>query len=222
MINPDSITDYNRNDWELQEFFFFCVAVAGKKSVQTAQKVQGVIDHISEMLVENPYYEKYPRETGVIHYLVGINDEVDAGLNILKLHKFGKYRQWEGCIDWWRQVLRYIDGACISDWLREASVHDLEQIPSVGRKTSRFFKLHSDPEAECVPLDTHILKFLKARYNDAYNGEGLRIPKTTPQSKYDYCSLERIALEYMKDYAVQNNLKTLAQADQAIWSSYAS
>ena len=221
MINPDKITDYNRNDWDLQEFFFFCVAVAGKKSVQTAQKVQGVIDHISEMLVENPYYENYPRETGVIHYLVGINDEVDAGLNILKLHKFGKYRQWEGFIEWWSQVLRYMDGACISDWLREASVHDLEQIPSVGRKTSRFFKLHSDPQAECVPLDTHILKFLKERYDAYGGGQGHRIPKTTPQSKYDYCSLERIALEYLKDYAVQNNLKTLAQADQAIWSSYA-
>ena len=115
-----------------------------------------------------------------------------------------------------------MDGACLSDWLRESSVHDLEQIPSVGKKTSRFFKLHSDPEVECVPLDTHILKYVRERYDAYGGGQGFRIPKTTPQSKYDYCSLERIALEYLKDYAVQNNLKTLAQADQAIWSSYAS
>jgi len=222
MINPQNITDYNRNDWDLQEFFFFAVAVAGKKSDQTARKVQDLSDHISEMLVENPYYEKHPQETGIIHYLVGINDEGEAGLNLMKEFKFGKYKQWEGFIEWWKQVLYYMDGACVSDWLREASVHDLEQIPSVGRKTSRFFKLHSDPEIECVPLDTHILKFLKARYDAYGGGQGYRIPKTTPQSKYDYCNLERIALEYMKDYKVQNKLETLAQADQAIWSSYAS
>ena len=78
MINPLKITDYNRNDWDLQEFFFFAVAVAGKKSDQTARKVQDLSDHISEMLVENPYYEKYPQETGIIHYLVGINDEGEA------------------------------------------------------------------------------------------------------------------------------------------------
>ena len=174
MINPLKITDYNRNDWDLQEFFFFCVAVAGKKSVQTAQKVQELTDYISEMLVENPYYEEYPRETGVIHYLVGINDEGNSGMNLLREFKFGKYRQWEGFIDWWKQMLYYMDGACLSDWLRESSVHDLEQIPSVGRKTSRFFKLHSDPEVECVPLDTHILKYVRERYDAYGGGQGFR------------------------------------------------
>ena len=222
MIDPQNITDYHRNEWDLQAFFFFAVAVQGKNSMQTARKVQDLLDHISEMFVENPFYEKYPTETGVIHYLLGEHDEGEAGLNLLKEFKFGKYKQWEGFIGWWKDMLYYMDGACLSDWLREASVHDLEQIPSVGKKTSRFFKLHSDPEVECVPLDTHILKYVRERYDAYGGGEGFRIPKTTPQSKYDYCSLERIALEYLKDYAVQNNLKTLAQADQAIWSSYAS
>ena len=107
MINPQNITDYKRNDWDLQEFFFFSVAVAGKKSDQTARKVQDLSDHISEMLVENPYYEKHPQETGIIHYLVGINDEGEAGLNLLKEFKFGKYKQWEGFIDWWKEMLIY-------------------------------------------------------------------------------------------------------------------
>ena len=222
MIDPNKITDYKRNDRDLQEFLFFCIAVAGKRSAPTARKVQNLTDHISEMFVENPYYEKYRPDTGIIHYLVGINDYADSGIELLREFGFGKYSQWEGFVDWWKDMLIYMDGACISDWLREASVLDLEKIPAIGRKTSRFFKLHSDPEAECVPLDTHILKFLKSRYDAYGGGQGFRIPKTTPQSKYDYCSLERIALEYMKDYKVQNKLETLAQADQAIWSSYAS
>ena len=218
MINPQNITDYKRNDWDLQEFFFFAVAVAGKKSDQTARKVQDLSDHISEMLVENPYYEKYPKETGIIHYLVGINDEGEAGLNLMKEFKFGKYKQWEGFIEWWKRMVWYMDGACISDWLREASLRDLEEIPSVGRKTSRFFKLHSDPEIECVPLDTHILKFVRDKHCHDPN----YIPKTTPTSKYEYQSIETFALQYMKNYMAQKRMKTLAQADQAIWSSYAS
>jgi len=221
MIDPHNITDYNRNDWDLQEFFFFAVAVAGKKSETTARKVQNLTDHISEVLGEDPYYEEHTMETGIIHYLVGLNN-VNASIDVLKLFKFGKYNQWQKFLDWWSQILRYMDGACLSDWLREASVLDLEQIPSVGRKTSRFFKLHSDPQVECVPLDTHILKFVKERYDAYGGGMGHRIPKTTPQSKYDYNSIERIALEYMKNYMVQRGMKTLAQADLSIWSSYAS
>ena len=218
MIDPYNITDYKRNDWDLQEFFFFCVAVAGKKSETTARKVQNLTDHISEMLVENPYYEKHRPETGIIHYLVGINDIQDAGLNLLKQFKFGKYRQWEQFINWWKEMLIFMDGACLADWLREASLLDLEQIPSVGKKTSRFFKLHSDPEIECVPLDTHILKFVRDKHCHDPN----YIPKSTPTSKYEYQSIETFALQYMKNYMAQKRMKTLAQADLSIWSSYAS
>ena len=48
MLNPKEVTDYNRNDWDIQLFFFFCCAVAGKKSEPTAEKVQALSDEISE------------------------------------------------------------------------------------------------------------------------------------------------------------------------------
>ena len=214
MIKPEKITDYKRNDWDLQEFFFFAVAVAGKKSDQTARKVQDLIDFIGEMFVENPYYEDNRTETGVIHYLANCDDGVD----LLRTFKFGKYNQWRKFLNWWKQMLIFMDGACLSDWLREASLLDLEQIPSVGKKTSRFFKLHSDPEANCVPLDTHILKFVRDKHCHDPN----YIPKTTPTSIYEYQSIETFALQYMRNYMAQKRMKTLAQADQAIWSSYAS
>lgn len=214
MIDQHNITNYKRTDRELQEFLTFCVAVAGKKSDTTAQKVNELSDFISEMFVENPYYQEAGNrpETGVIHYLVNCNDGVD----LLRTYRFGKYNQWAKFLDWWGQLLKYLDGFCIGDWLREASVYDLEQIPSVGKKTARFFKLHSDPEADCVPLDTHILKFVRDKhcYDPDY------IPKTTPTSIFTYASIEGIAKVYMKDYMTQNKMKTLAQADQAIWSSY--
>ena len=222
MIDPQNITDYHRNEWDLQAFFFFAVAVQGKNSIQTARKVQDLLDHISEMFVENPLYEKYPTETGVIHYLLGEHDEGEAGLNLLKEFKFGKYHQWEQLIDQFKHMKwLYLDrrNITIGDWLRVSDYVDIETIPSVGRKTSRFFKLHSDPEARCVPLDTHILKFVR----DKHCHDADFIPKSTPTSATKYYAIEKLALDYMGNYISQSRTcNTIAQADLEIWSSYAS
>ena len=217
-VIPDKITDYKRNEWDLQAFFFFAVAVQGKNSNQTAQKVQYLLDHISEQFVENPFYEEYLTETGVIHYLLGEQDEGSAGVNLLKEFKFGKYNQWEKLIDYMKCLKWDWMDKCnmtIGDWLRKSSCEELEALPSVGKKTSRFFKLHSCPEARCVPLDTHILKFIKSYYPNSY------VPTSTPTSQYIYKRLEDKAFELMGKYMEKNNLETIAQADLAIWKSYA-
>ena len=141
-------TDYNRNEWELQEFFFFCVAVAGKKSDQTALKVQALSEHIREMFVENPFYEKVKPETGIIHYLLGEEDEGNAGIDLMNEFKFGKYRLWKKFIKWFQDLKWYgldFEKQTIGDFLRNATIEQLEWIPSVGKKTSRFFKLHTAP-----------------------------------------------------------------------------
>ena len=224
MINPLKITDYKRNEWDLQAFFFFAVAVQGKNSMQTARKVQDLLDHISEMFVENPFYEKVKPETGVIHYLLGEQDEASAGVNLLREFKFGKYNQWEKLISWfqglkWDLLDRMEEKQTIGDWLRKSPIEYLEWIPSVGKKTSRFFKLHSDPEARCVPLDTHILKFVR----DKHAHDPDYIPKSTPTSIYEYQSIETFALQYMGNYIAQSKTcSTIAEADLEIWSSYAS
>ena len=220
-------TDYNRNEWELQEFFFFCVAVAGKKSDQTALKVQALSEHIREMFVENPFYEKVKPETGIIHYLLGEEDEGNAGIELLKEFKFGKYRQWKKFIKWFQDLKWYgldFEKRTIGDWLRNADIEKLEWIPSVGKKTSRFFKLHTDPKATCIPLDTHILKFIRSHFRSEeamIKRLGEVVPKTTPQSPYTYQFFENRAGEFMQAFMKRNYLKTLAEADLAIWKSYA-
>ena len=141
MINPKKITDYNRNEWEIQKFFFFACAVAGKDSEQTAQKVEALSEHINDMFLENPYYEKTPYETGIIHYLLGENDTPNSGVELLKEFKFGKYRQWEKFIKWFQEYKWYaldFEKRTIGDWLRNANIEELEWVPSVGKKTSRF------------------------------------------------------------------------------------
>ena len=222
MINPLKITDYKRNEWDLQAFFFFAVAVQGKNSMQTARKVQDLLDHISEEFVENPFYEKVTPETGVIHYLLGEQDEGSAGINLLREFKFGKYNQWEKLIDHMKHLKWLLLDRChmtIGEWLMRSDYVDIETIPSVGKKTSRFFKLHSDPEARCVPLDTHILKFVREKHCHDVDF----IPKSTPTSATKYYEIENLALTYMGNYISQSRTcDTIAKADLEIWSSYAS
>ena len=220
MINPKEITDYDRNDWDLQEFFFFAVAVAGKKSDQTAKKIQVLSDEISEEMGENPYYDTHLKESGILHYLLGIDDEPEFGVRKMEAHKFGKYNQWKSFFEWWIRRVWDLPANLhvwmISDFLRRASVEQLERIPSVGKKTARFFKLHTDRDAKWVPLDTHILKFIKSHRPWCDN-----IPSTTPQSDNKYKKLEDEAHKLMTAYMKRNYLSTLAEADLAIWKSYA-
>ena len=220
MINPKEITDYHRNDWDLQEFFMFSVAVAGKKSDQTAKKIQVLTDEISEEMGENPYYDTHLKESGILHYLLGIDDEPEFGVRKMEAHKFGKYNQWKSFFEWWIRRVWDLPANLhvwmISDFLRRASVEQLERIPSVGKKTARFFKLHTDRDAKCVPLDTHILKFIKSHRPWCDN-----IPSTTPQSDKKYKKLEDEAHKLMTAYMKRNYLSTLAEADLAIWKSYA-
>ena len=228
IINPKEITDYNRNDWDIQKFFMFCTAVAGKKSEPIAVKINNLSDDISAEMAENPYYDTHIRESGIIHYLLGIDDVPEFGLNRMKEYKLGKYNQWEAFFKWWIDRIWNIPPnlhvLLISDWLRRANVEQLEKIPGVGKKTSRFFKLHTDPEATGIPLDTHILKFIKSHFNSKesmkeYMGED--VPSTTPQSSYAYTSIEKKARVMMEDFMKRNYLTTLAEADLAIWKSYA-
>ena len=220
MINPKKITDYHRNDWDLQEFFMFSVAVAGKKSDQTAKKIQVLSNEISEEMGENPYYDTHLKESGILHYLLGIDDEPEFGVRKMEAHKFGKYNQWKSFFEWWTRRIWDLPANLhvwmISDFLRRASVEQLEKIPGVGKKTARFFKLHTDRDAKCVPLDTHILKFIKSHRPWCDN-----IPSTTPQSDNKYKKLEDEAHKLMTAYMKRNYLSTLAEADLAIWKSYA-
>ena len=221
MVIPNKATDYNRNEWDLQEFFTFAVAVQSKNSEQTAHKVGELSKHIVEQFSINPFYKTNPCETGVLHYLLGEQDEGNAGVELLKEFKFGKYHQWVKLIDWFKELKWYWlekAGLSIGEWLREASLEHLEWVPSVGKKTSRFFKLHTDPNAWCVPLDTHILKFVRDKHCHDPN----YIPKSTPTSIYEYQSIESFALKYMDNYITQSGTcNTLAEADLEIWRSYA-
>lgn len=72
--------------------------------------------------------------------------------------------------------------------LLKCSIEDLEGIPGVGPKTSRFFIIKTRPWVRCAVLDVHILRWMRANgYPDA--------PRNTPQNKRLYAYFEKAFLD---------------------------
>lgn len=90
---------------------------------------------------------------------------------------------------------------------RNASLEDLEKIPGIGPKTSRFYHLWIGKKTVCAAIDVHFLKFLR---DLGYKN----IPKSTPSGRR-YMELEQAILKE----ATKRNL-TPNQLDADVWMAY--
>jgi endonuclease III len=98
-----------------------------------------------------------------------------------------------------------LSGAAWSDLdLRTCTAEDLEKIPGIGRKTSRFFLLHSRKNADCACLDVHILRWLQE--------QGVETTDRTPSSAKEYRRLEQ---EFLSRVPAG---KSVAEFDLEIWT----
>lgn len=162
-INPKKITNFNRTKADLELFAIFAVCVAGKKSQQTADKVN---DHFRD--TETPTKRLTPFET--IKSLV-------------KIRVFGAYLQMAK-VGQYKRIYRALRDLAESGIdLKTCTVEDLEAIHGIGPKTSRFIIMHSRPNQRLATLDTHILRWMR--------DQGIDTPKATPQSKKLYQKLEQ-------------------------------
>lgn len=177
MIDPKNVTDHNRTDEDLWEFWLFCLFVRGKNADVQAGKLE---QFLNEML----------RRIWCFSSIYGA----------LQAVRSGQYQTLARAI--WQTHQNLSENP---RYLRDATVKDLEEIPGVGPKTSRFFVLHTRANARVAVLDTHILKFLWER-------EGLPVPKNTPQSAKQYQALEEAFL-LIADYEDVNP----AHLDLAVW-----
>lgn len=130
MVDPFNVTDYNRTTEELEEFFLFCVFVAGKNAVQTAEKTHKFYNRVGPI---SGWVNKY--------YLI----------TQAKKQKLGKYGVLLGFFD--KVIFDKPD-------LTQITLDELLEYPGVGPKTARFFLLHSRDNVKVAVLDTHILKYL--------------------------------------------------------------
>jgi thermostable 8-oxoguanine DNA glycosylase len=164
MINPTTITNFNRTEEELEEFLMFAILVAGKTAKTQAEKLN--------KFLERSMHENSGKPFQHIQHLLG------WGWLDLRMREF-KLGQYKRIGHAFTEILKF------KGRLKSVTLEELESIKGIGSKTARFFLLHSRKDAKYAVLDTHILKWLREQGYDA--------PKATPTKK-KYAVLEKIFL----------------------------
>jgi len=189
MVNPDDITNFDRTDRELEEFMVFAICAAGKNANTTARILNHIFEE-NEFIWSNVLPVAYLYKEG--NYLA----------DYLKSLGIGCYNSRATTI---RQLHRCIQND--KDFLKVATVADLENIHGIGPKTARFFIMHSRPNQRVAALDTHILKELKAN--------GHEVPKATPPAGKRYNELEQLFIKLADKSGM-----SVADYDLAVWKKW--
>lgn len=92
--------------------------------------------------------------------------------------------------------------------LATCSAEDLEALPGIGPKTSRFFLGYTRPGYRCAILDVHILRFLREH--------GIDAPRHTPQSGRKYAELEQKYLDLAESMGIDP-----IKLDDQVWQEKA-
>ncbi len=140
---PEHLQNFERNLGQLEWFWLFSIAVAGKRAEPMAKKVDQFCFTYPNLL---PF--------GVIGKLRRFGVLTD----ILERLRFGQYSRIGGA---------YLYSTQHFNKLRTITVEELEQCPGVGPKTSRFFVMNTRPDQRYAALDTHVLHFLRDQGHDA-------------------------------------------------------
>lgn len=194
MIDPYNITNYNRTKNELEEFLLFCIVVAGKTAYIQSKKLEEFLTSINTRLM-------MPENISPFQSLKSA-DQHGILLQEIEKAKLGQYRKIYA-------AFKYLIENPID--LKMTWPFILEKVPGIGKKTSRFFLLHSDVNYKnrIAILDTHILKFIRENIDD-------KAPKSTPTNSNTYVLWEDKFI-----YWCEKNNKDVAEFDLEVWKSYA-
>lgn len=180
-VDPTAIPK-KMNRAQLEWWILFSIMVAGKGAKQTEAKLNAVLSTYSSL---------YP--FSCIEFMIG-NAELRRNL---RKNKTGKY---ELTNKGFRDAIQ-LD-------LDNLTVESLEQVHGIGPKSARMIMLYAGLAENLVPLDTHVLKFLRKRGYDA--------PKATPPAGKRYLELEQAFIAEAKKEG-----KTVRELDTEVWLSYA-
>ena len=177
MVNPYDVTNYNRTQHELEEFLLFTIVVAGKTAYIQANKLEQFLNSINTRLMMPDHISPFQSIISADHH----------GILLQEIHKakLGQYTKIYS-------AFKFISENKYN--LNNMTPEELELIPGVGMKTSRFFLLHSDInyKDDIAILDTHILKFIRENID-------IRAPKSTPTNSKSYKFWENQFLIWCKN-----------------------
>jgi thermostable 8-oxoguanine DNA glycosylase len=188
VANMPKVVPIEEREW----FVLFSICVAGKSAMQTQDKLN---DMLRDMYEHTPY----SLNQSAFDTIWWANKQGLLG-DYLRKHKMGQYKRIEKAFS---EVVQL-------EVETDLTVEKLEKIPGIGPKTARFIVLYTDPDAEVVPLDTHILKYLAKHYPLS------KIPKSTPPAGKKYNQLEILFQQRAK---VEG--KHVRQLDTEVWQYYA-
>ena len=188
MIDPTNVTKYDRTEAELEEWLLFCIVAAGK----TAKTQAKLLNNFLTSLREN-----YGSEETTPFQLIWNADNVGALRSEIEKSRLGQYNRLEKSF---RKTHDFIGK------MKSITIEELETIPGVGPKTSRFYLLHSRQNQNYAVLDTHILHYMRDNC--------LTTLKVTPSGNV-YKQTEQTFLNHANSIN-----KTLADLDLEIWVKY--
>lgn len=180
---PVEMTHGQREYWVL-----FGVAVAGKSASVTAKKLDELLVFVQKM---------YPRRK--LSPFQKIQLLSNSGLlgEVLRFFRFGQYSR----------VVQGFKEACLLD-VDNLHITALEKVTGIGMKTARMIVLYTQPNAKVVPLDRHVLKFLRKL--------GHKAPESSPS---DYKTYFRLEQAFIAEAALR--CVSVRQLDTEVWKSYA-
>ena len=188
MINPTEVTNFNRNQEQTEQFALFAILVAGKNSDVASRKLLEICEEVYE-------------ETGRRDILSWIIQTYESRFKIqdfIKSYNVGQHTRIAKHIEKMRFEIK-------NNILLKLPVEELEK--KMGPKTARFFMLHSIKDCECIPLDTHILSWMR--------DNGADVPSVTPKPGKRYREIEEECLAMFKELLPE--WKSVAEKDLMVW-----
>lgn len=192
-IDPLAIPIEPMTPAQLQWWVLFGICVANKPAKVTEKKMRTFLETGTISLYPRLASREWPMPFDTVKTMI---KKGQLGY-FLRRVRFGQYTRIN-------KAFRH----AVNLDVENLSVETLEAVPGIGPKTARMIMLYAKPGMECVPLDTHILKFLRKLGHDA--------PKSTPGSRATYLRLEQAFIAEARRRKV-----SVRELDTQVWNTYA-